>query len=186
MRRMRSQAALACLVAQACVLAIPTMAVAAPSARTTASPVLPATAPPSLAYPGKSPASLAYPGTTPADSARAFAAASASSRPTAGIVISGIGLAAGVGLAAWLKSKADDRYESYLHLADPARAREMRRSAQRYDRASLVGWGTAQVSFLALFYFLTREEKRPLIPVEGEPIVRADASGIQIGIRVAP
>ncbi len=179
MKSRRCRAALACLSRRLCALAIPAMAVAAPSARRHRhSSVV-------LGIPARR-RSLAYPGTAPADSARAFAAAPASSRPTAGIVISGIGLAAGVGLAAWLKNEADDRYESYLHLADPARAREMRRSAQRYDRASLIGWGTAQVSFLALFYFLTREEKRPLIPVEGEPIVRADANGIQVGIRVAP
>jgi hypothetical protein len=162
----RRRAALACLIAQLLALSIPAMAAAAVPVRISPS--------------------LGYPGTAPADSARALVLAPAPSRPILGIVASGIGLAAGVGLAAWLKSEADDRYDEYLHLADPARAREARLSAQRYDRASLIGWGTAQLSFLALFYFLTREEERPLIPVEGEPIVRAGASGIEVGIRVAP
>ena len=106
-------------------------------------------------------------------------------RNRTGMVASAAGLAAGVGLAVWLKSEADDRYDDYLRLADPARATAAYRSAERYDRASLIGWGTAQLSFIALLYFLTREDARPLVPVEGEPILRAGAGGLEVGFRVA-
>ena len=59
-------------------------------------------------------------------------------------------------------------------------------AAVRYDRATLIGWALAQVSFVAFVYFLTREEKRTLIPVEGEPLVRTRDGGFEIGFKVAP
>jgi hypothetical protein len=107
-------------------------------------------------------------------------------RITWGIVGSSVGLVSGVGLALWVKNEADDRYDRYLHTADPKRAQELLDSADRYDRASLVGWAMAQVSFVALLYFLTREQKRTLIPVEGEPLVRPTGDGVEVGMKVTP
>jgi hypothetical protein len=93
---------------------------------------------------------------------------------------------AGVGLALWIKSEADDRYEAYLQTADPEAAKKLFESAQRYDRASLIGWGLAEVSLVGVMYFLTREGKRPLIPVEGEPILNTRDGSIQVGVKVTP
>ncbi len=124
----------------------------------------------------------------PADSAGAsgIPPMDESGRSTTGILISGMGVAAGVGLAIWLKNEADIRYDRYRDTADPVRARDAFDAAQRYDRATLIGWGVAEISFVALFYYLTREEKRPLIPVRGEPVVRSGEDGIQVGLRVTP
>jgi hypothetical protein len=85
-----------------------------------------------------------------------------------------------------VKSEADDRYDVYLNTADPDAAREAFDAAERYDRATLIGWALAQVSFVAFVYFLTRDETRTLIPVEGEPLVRTRDGGFEIGFRVAP
>jgi len=103
-----------------------------------------------------------------------------------GILGSSVGLVAGVGLAFWVKSKADDRYDEYLVTADPTQSADLFASAERYDRATLIGWGMAQVSFVALLYFLTREGDRPLIPVEGEPVVRPHRDGVEVGLRLTP
>jgi hypothetical protein len=103
-----------------------------------------------------------------------------------GLIGSGVGLVSGVGLALWVKSEADDRYDLYLNTADPDAAREALDAAQRYDRATLIGWALAQVSFVAFVYFLTREGKRPLVPAEGEPLVRPYEDGFEIGFRVTP
>ena len=105
---------------------------------------------------------------------------------TWGLLGSGVGLVAGVGLALWVKSEADDRYDIYLNTADPDVARDALDSAERYDRATLIGWGLAQVSFIAFVYFLTREGERPLISPKGEPLVRPQEDGFQIGFRVSP
>jgi hypothetical protein len=102
------------------------------------------------------------------------------------ILAAGAGLVAGVGLAVWLKGEANDSYDRYLVTADPGEADRHLQSAQRQDRASLLGWGVAQVSFVALVYFLTRESGRDLIPVEGEPIVRAQQSGLVLGFTFYP
>lgn len=103
-----------------------------------------------------------------------------------GLLGSGAGLVAGVGLALWVKSEADDRYDVYLNTADPDAAQAALNSAEQYDRATLIGWGLAQVSFVAFVYFLTRENKRPLIPAEGKPLVRIQEDGVQVGFQVAP
>jgi hypothetical protein len=92
----------------------------------------------------------------------------------------------GLALAVILKGEADDRYAAYRVTADPDRARSLFDSAERYDRSSLIGWGVAQVALVYLFYLFTREDKRPLIPTEGEPVVEATRDGIQLGWRVAP
>lgn len=105
---------------------------------------------------------------------------------TWGIVGSSVGLVGGVGLALWVKHQADDRYDRYLHTADPTRSHDLLKAAERYDRASLVGWAMAQVSFVSLLYFLTREQKRTLIPVEGEPLVRPKSDGVEVGLQVTP
>lgn len=102
------------------------------------------------------------------------------------IAVAGAGLAAGVGLGFWLKDEADERFDLYLSTGDPARSAELFESAQRYDRASLIGWGIAQASFLGLFYLLTRSEDRPLVPVEGEPLVGLESGGVRVGWRWAP
>jgi len=109
-----------------------------------------------------------------------------SRRITWGIVGSSVGLVGGVSLALWVKNQADDRYDRYLHTADPKRAQDFLDTAERYDRASLVGWAMAQVSFVALLYFLTREQKRPLIPPQGEPLVRPTSDGVEVGVRLNP
>jgi hypothetical protein len=136
------------------------------------------------------PGAAALPGAVGAssDSARApgFPPLNESGGSATGIVISGVGVAAGVGLAVWLKNEANLRYDRYQRTADPARARDAFNAAQRYDRATLIGWGVAEVSFVALFYYLTREEKRPLVPVRGEPVLRSGEDGVQIGFRVTP
>ena len=103
-----------------------------------------------------------------------------------GLAVSGAGLALGVGLAAWLKDEADDRYELYLDTANPARARDHFEAAERYDRATLLGWVIAQASFVGLVYFLVTEEERPLIPARGEPLVRATGEGIEVGVVLCP
>jgi len=145
----------------------------------------PAAAPARAAAAG---ASGAGGGGSPADSSRApvLPPLTESHPNTVGILASGAGVAAGVGLAVWFKNEADRRYDRYRTTADPARARDAFDAAQRYDRATLIGWTVAEVSFVTLFYYLTREEKRPLVPVRGEPVVRAGGDGIQLGIRVTP
>jgi hypothetical protein len=102
------------------------------------------------------------------------------------LIGAGAGLVTGVGLALWVKSEADERYEIYLDTADPDGAREALESAERYDRATLIGWALAQVSFVAFVYFLTREGERPLVPLAGEALVRPQEDGVEIGFRVAP
>ena len=106
--------------------------------------------------------------------------------PKWGIVGSAVGLVAGVGLALRIKSEADQRYEAYLTIADPDEARRRLDAAERYDRAALIGWVMAQVSFVGLIYFLTREGKHPLVPVKGEPVIRPSRDGVQVGLEVRP
>ena len=103
-----------------------------------------------------------------------------------GLAASGAGLAAGVGLAVWLKGEADDRYDLYLRTADPVRARDHFDAAQRYDRATLIGWVVAQASFVGLVYFLIHEKERALVPARGEPLVRARADGLEVGVVLWP
>jgi len=105
---------------------------------------------------------------------------------TFGIIGSAVGLMAGVGLAVWVKREADKRYDKYLITADTDQAADLFDAAQRYDRATIIGWGLAQVSFIALLYFLTREGGRDLVPVDGEPLVRAYGDGVELGFRVTP
>lgn len=103
-----------------------------------------------------------------------------------GAYLAGAGLAGGIALGILLKAEADDRFDRYLATADPRRARAHFDEAERYDRLSLIGWGVAQISFVALFVVLTRDDARPLIPVEGEPLVRAHAGGMEVGWTCAP
>jgi hypothetical protein len=103
-----------------------------------------------------------------------------------GIVGSSVGLVAGVGLALRIKSEADKRYDSYLAIADPVEARHRLDAAERYDRAALIGWAMAQVSFVGLVYFLTRQGDRPLTPVKGEPLIRPERDGVEVGVKVSP
>ena len=105
---------------------------------------------------------------------------------TFGIIGSAVGLVAGVGLAVWVKREADERYDQYLVTADTEEQTRLFNSAQRYDRATIIGWGLAQVSFVALLYFLTREGEQELIPVEGEPLVRTYRDGVELGFRFTP
>jgi hypothetical protein len=105
---------------------------------------------------------------------------------TFGIIGSAVGLVAGVGLAVWVKREADKRYDEYLITADTDQQVELFDSAQRYDRATIIGWGLAQVSFVALLYFLTREGGQDLVPVEGEPLVRTYQDGVELGFRFTP
>jgi hypothetical protein len=97
-----------------------------------------------------------------------------------------VGVVAGVGLALRIKSEADERYESYLSIADPDEAARRLDAAERYDRAALIGWAMAQVSFVGLIYFLTREGDHALVPVKGEPLIRPIRDGVQVGFEVRP
>jgi hypothetical protein len=150
-----------------------------------------------IALPGARASSSAEPGASPVPERPFLAAAEDSaetrwtpqggfSRRNWGLIGSGAGLVAGVAMAIWVKSEADDRYDIYLNTADPDEARKAFDEAQRYDRATLVGWGLAQVSFVAFVYFLTREKGRPLVPVQGEPVVRPQGDGLQVGFRFTP
>jgi len=103
---------------------------------------------------------------------------------TVRVVASSAALVAGLGLAIFLKREADDRYDRYLVTADPREANGFFESAERYDRASLLGWGMAQAGFILLFYSLIKESERPLIPVSGEASFRS--GGVRIGFRVTP
>ena len=105
---------------------------------------------------------------------------------TFGIIGSAVGLVAGVGLAVWVKREADERYDRYLVTADTEEQVKLFDSAQRYDRATIIGWGLAQVSFISLLYFLTREGGQDLVPVEGEPLVRTYQDGVELGFRFTP
>ncbi|NNF08621.1 MAG: hypothetical protein HKN21_17800, partial [Candidatus Eisenbacteria bacterium] len=102
------------------------------------------------------------------------------------LVAAGAGLAVGIGVGVWLKSEADDRYERYLLTATPADQDNLFEESQKLDRLSLIGWGIAQASFVALFYLLTREQDRPLIPTTGEPVVSVNREGILLGWTIAP
>ena len=58
-----------------------------------------------------------------ADSTR-WAPETKSSRRKWGLIGAGTGLVAGVAMAIWVKSEADDRYDIYLNTADPGRGPE--------------------------------------------------------------
>lgn len=105
---------------------------------------------------------------------------------TLGVLLSGLGIFAGIGLAAYFKSQADGYYNEYQVIADPQEAQEAFDNAERYDRATLVGWVFAQLSFLSLIYFLTKQGQRDLIPVEGEPLVGTGNGSILVGFRYTP
>ncbi len=169
---MRRPAALLCLIAQLALVATPAAGEPSRAASTTASgeAVIPREAPPQLHTADAPPPVFQK----------------TSHRRRWGLLVSGTGLAVGVGLASWLKSEADDRYDLYRSTADPQRARDYFDSAERYDRATLLGWVIAQASFVGLVYFLVHEEERPLIPARGEPLVRADEDGVEVGVVLWP
>jgi hypothetical protein len=96
-----------------------------------------------------------------------------------------VGLVGGAGIALFYKSEADERFDEYLTTADPDRAPSLLRESQQYDRRSVIGWVLAQASFVGLFYLFTNPAKKPLIPVEGEPLVRRSDSDVQIGWRLS-
>ena len=124
---------------------------------------------------------------TPADSVSALGwLESGGKNDRWGILGSATGIVVGVGLALWVKSEADQRYDLYLRTADPELAADLFQSAERYDRAALVGFGLAEVSFVALVYFLTRDQERVLVPVRGEPLVRIRKDGAEVGVRFRP
>jgi hypothetical protein len=118
-----------------------------------------------------------------ADSLRAQQAAATSGRSPAGLLFAGLGIFAGVGLAAYLKSEANGYYSEYLVTGDPELANDSFEKAQQYDRATLVGWVFAEVSFVALVYFLTRQGSNDLVPTEGEPLVRPSPGGMEVSFR---
>jgi hypothetical protein len=103
-----------------------------------------------------------------------------------GILGSAVGIGVGVGIALWVKSEADQRYDMYLRTAEPQAASELFESAQRYDRAALIGFGLAEISFVGLVYFLTRDRDRSMVPTRGEPTLRVTPDGPQVGFRVHP
>ncbi|HET9234361.1 MAG TPA: hypothetical protein VFP10_09500 [Candidatus Eisenbacteria bacterium] len=103
-----------------------------------------------------------------------------------GILGSAVGIGVGVGIGLWVKSEADQRYDMYLRTAEPQQASELFESAQRYDRATLIGFGLAEISFVGLVYFLTRDRDRSMVPTRGEPTLRVTPDGPQVGFRVRP
>ena len=103
-----------------------------------------------------------------------------------GIIGSAVGIGVGVGIALWVKSEADTQYDLYLKTADPQQADTYFKTAQRYDRAALIGFGLAEVSFVGLVYFLTRDRDRSMVPTRGEPTLRVTPDGPQVGFRVHP
>jgi hypothetical protein len=103
-----------------------------------------------------------------------------------GVLLSGLAIFGGIGLAAYFKSQADGYYNEYLVTADPDEAQEAFEKAERYDRATLGGWVFAQLSFLSLVYFITKQSQRELIPVEGEPLVGLREGGLMVGFRYTP
>ena len=103
-----------------------------------------------------------------------------------GLIGSAVGIGVGVGIALWVKSEADQQYDAYLKTADPAKADTYFNTAQRYDRAALVGFGLAEISFVGLVYFLTRDRDRSMVPTRGEPTLRVTPDGPQVGFKVHP
>ena len=103
-----------------------------------------------------------------------------------GLIGSAVGIGVGVGIALWVKSEADQQYDAYLKTADPVKADEYFKTAQRYDRATLVGFGLAEISFVGLVYFLTRDRDREMVPTRGEPTLRVTPDGPQVGFKVHP
>ena len=85
-----------------------------------------------------------------------------------GILGSAVGIGVGVGLALWVKSEADERYDLYMRTAEPEQASELFETAQRYDRAALIGFGLAEISFVGLVYFLTRDRDRSMVPTRAD------------------
>jgi len=119
-----------------------------------------------------------------ADSLRSRQAEAKSGRSPAGLLFSGLGIFAGVGLAAYMKSEANGYYNEYLITGDPELAEQAFAKAQKYDRATLVGWVFAEMSFVALVYFLTRQGSNDLIPTsQGEPIVHPAPGGMEVSFR---
>jgi len=103
-----------------------------------------------------------------------------------GLIGSAVGIGVGVGIALWVKSEADQQFDAYLKTADPVKADEFFKTSQRYDRAALIGFGLAEVSFIGLVYFLTRDRDRSMVPTRGEPTLRVTPDGPQVGFRVHP
>ena len=103
-----------------------------------------------------------------------------------GLIGSAVGIGVGVGIALWVKSEADQQYDAYLKTADPAKAEEFFKTSQRYDRAALIGFGLAEISFVGLVYFLTRDRDRSMVPTRGEPTLRVTPDGPQVGFKVHP
>jgi hypothetical protein len=101
-------------------------------------------------------------------------------------LLSAAGLAAGIGLAVWLKNEADERYEAYLNTADPDVARDHFRAAERLDRWSLAGWVVAQASFVLLFLSVIRIAEPERIPTGGQAYVTPQPGGVLLGFEVAP
>jgi hypothetical protein len=118
-----------------------------------------------------------------ADTLRTRQAEAKSGRSPAGLLFSGLGIFAGVGLAAYMKSEANRYYNDYLITGDPEAADEAFQKAQQYDRATLIGWVFAEASFVALIYFLTRPGTEALIPTEGEPLVHPSNGGLEVRFR---
>lgn len=91
-------------------------------------------------------------------------------------------VAGGAVTAARLKNLADDRFDIYRRTGDPARQREAFRAAERYDRLSLIGWGVAEVAFLAAFYLIIQESPRGLVPTVTAARGPAGEPAWQVGV----
>lgn len=74
---------------------------------------------------------------------------------------SAIGLSVVSGVAAfYFRSKANDKYESYLQTGNPQRFNAFYNDAKKIDRYAAVSFGTFQVSFIFSFYLFLKEANR--------------------------
>lgn len=76
-------------------------------------------------------------------------------------------LSGGVYSAFRLKDQADERFDAYLRTGNRQRQRELFDEAERLDRLTLVGWGVAEIAFLASFFLLIHQEPRGMVPAAG-------------------
>jgi hypothetical protein len=90
-------------------------------------------------------------------------------------------LAGGVYAGFRLKDQADEQFDAYLRTGNRQRQADLFGRAERLDRLALVGWGIAEVAFLASFFLLIHEEPRGMVP---KPFVAPAPTGDGVQLRV--
>lgn len=74
---------------------------------------------------------------------------------------SAIGLSVVSGVTAlYFRSRANDKYESYLQTGNPARFNAFYDDARKFDRYAAISFGTFQISFIVSFYLFLKEANR--------------------------